>query len=108
MPCITTKYRRRDLVIVQRGHGFNKGGVFAEKAPTLTASSWEHNNYVVELTPQNAINLVGGGKKINAKRNGTFANYSRLVQVERKGNEYIQDARQRVDGRNNKTYIFIH
>ena len=92
MPCITTKYRRRDLVIVQRGHGFNKCGVFAEKTPTLTASSWEHNNYVVELTPQNAINLVGG-KKINAQRNGTFTNYSRLVQVERKGNTNIQDAR---------------
>ena len=67
MPCITTKYRRRDLVIVQRGHGFNKGGVFAEKTPTLTASSWEHNNYVVELTPQNAINLVGGVRRLTPK-----------------------------------------
>lgn len=48
-PCITTKYRRRDLVIVQRGHGFNKGGIIENnKAPTLTASGWEHNNYIAK------------------------------------------------------------
>ena len=46
--CVTVKGTWwRDLVIVQRGHGFNKGGIYdGSKAPTLTASSWERNNFV--------------------------------------------------------------
>lgn len=32
--------------IVQRGHGFNDGGVFTDQAPTITSSSYENNNYV--------------------------------------------------------------
>lgn len=57
--CVTVGGRGfRDLVVVQRGHGFNKGGVFTDKAPTLTASSWEHNNYVVDTTQ-----LVGGVRR---------------------------------------------
>ena len=34
--------------IIQRGRGFNKGGLKAEngKTPTLSTSSWEHNNHV--------------------------------------------------------------
>ncbi len=47
-PWVTTKQRRRDLVIVQRGHGYNKGGIVEGKSPTVTASSWEHNNYIAE------------------------------------------------------------
>lgn len=31
-------------VIVQRARGNNQGGLFAEKTPTLTSCSWEHNN----------------------------------------------------------------
>lgn len=58
--CVTVKGTWwRDLVIVQRGHGFNKGGVFEGKAPTLTASSWEHNNFVADLRKGNATKLVG-------------------------------------------------
>lgn len=33
-------------VIIQNGHGFNKGYVFADKSPTVTSSSWENNNHV--------------------------------------------------------------
>lgn len=33
-------------VIMQRERGFNKGGEFAEKSPTLTANSFEHNHTV--------------------------------------------------------------
>lgn len=47
--CVTVKGTwRRDLVIVQRGHGYNKGVIFEGKSPTLTASSYEHNNYIAE------------------------------------------------------------
>lgn len=36
-------------VIVQRGHGFNKGGVKKEKSPTLTANGcYQENNFVAE------------------------------------------------------------
>lgn len=36
-------------VILNRPHGFNKGGIKTGKAPTLTANgSWQHNNHVCE------------------------------------------------------------
>lgn len=36
-------------VILQRSHGFNKGGVKLNKCPTITANgSFEHNNFVAE------------------------------------------------------------
>lgn len=34
--------------ILQRGHGYNKGGEFEDVAPTITTSSYENNNHVVE------------------------------------------------------------
>lgn len=38
-----------DAVIFNNPHGFNKGGIKYEKAPTLTANGdWQHNNYVIE------------------------------------------------------------
>ena len=33
-------------VIVQKGRGFNKGGEFKDKSPTITGNSWEQNNHV--------------------------------------------------------------
>lgn len=39
---------RYNLVMVQRGHGYNKGGIIEDKAPTLTANCWEQNNYVAK------------------------------------------------------------
>ncbi len=32
--------------ITQKPRGYNKGGNFTEKSPSLTSHSWEHNNYV--------------------------------------------------------------
>ena len=32
--------------IVQKGRGFNKGGLKGDKSPTLTTSYWEHNNHL--------------------------------------------------------------
>lgn len=58
--CVTVKGKcRRDLVMVHRRPRLQQGGIIEDKAPTLTANCYEQNNYVVELTPQNAINLVG-------------------------------------------------
>lgn len=34
--------------ILQRGHGFNAGGLFADYVPTITTSSYENNNHCIE------------------------------------------------------------
>ena len=48
-------------VILQKGHGYNPGGIKKDKAPTLTSGgSWEQNNSVVE--PIRIGNLDGLGK----------------------------------------------
>lgn len=45
-------------VILNRPHGFNKGGVKRDKAPTLTANGdWQHNNYLCE-----PVNPLASGK----------------------------------------------
>lgn len=36
------------LYMIQRGHGFNMGGVHHEKSPTLTSSSFDQNNHVAD------------------------------------------------------------
>lgn len=33
-----------DILIIQRPRGNNKGGMFTDKSPTLSANAWEHNN----------------------------------------------------------------
>lgn len=35
-------------MIVQNAHGYNKGGVFEDVAPTVTSSAYQDNNHVVE------------------------------------------------------------
>lgn len=35
-------------LILQREHGHNKGGVFADYSPCITKSSWHNNNHVIE------------------------------------------------------------
>lgn len=42
--CLATV--QKNNLIMQRPHGHNQGGVFTDKAPTLTANSWEQNNHV--------------------------------------------------------------
>lgn len=44
------KSRRQLVFIIQRGRGFNKGGVKAidGKAPSLSSSSWHHNNHLTD------------------------------------------------------------
>lgn len=38
-----------DLVMIQLPRGYNKGGLHEEKAPTLSANSWERNNMIIQL-----------------------------------------------------------
>ncbi len=49
---------QKDNLILQKGRGFNKGGIHETKTPTLTSNSWEQNNYIQQnyklrrLTPR--------------------------------------------------------
>jgi len=50
---ITTRAgaRPNDNFIIQKGHGFNKGGIKENIVPALTKSSWHENNFVVNINP---------------------------------------------------------
>lgn len=48
--CLTTV--AKDNLLLQRGRGFNKGGIHTEKAPTLSSNSWEQNNLIVSSEPR--------------------------------------------------------
>lgn len=37
--------------ILQKAHGFNKGGVKENIVPAMTSSSWQENNFVVNINP---------------------------------------------------------
>lgn len=56
-----------DVSIIQRPHGFNEGGVFTEKAPTLTANSWEHNNHL-RITPKREVRQLNPSKESGGKQ----------------------------------------
>lgn len=70
---IRTPYRRKtntlttvqkDNLILQLPHGFNAGGIFRDKAPTVTSSRYEANNIVqsrevIQLNPD----TESGGKQ---------------------------------------------
>ncbi|WP_295724580.1 DNA (cytosine-5-)-methyltransferase [uncultured Leptotrichia sp.] len=50
---ITTRAGARptDNFIIQKGHGFNKGGIKENIVPALTKSSWHGNNFVANINP---------------------------------------------------------
>jgi len=50
---ITTRAgaRSTDNFIIQKGHGFNKGGIKENIVPALTKSSWHENNFVANINP---------------------------------------------------------
>ncbi|WP_019778501.1 DNA cytosine methyltransferase [Streptococcus sobrinus] len=61
-PTLTTN-KGEGSKIIQRGHGFNSGGIH-EVAPTLTSNSYQENNFVYEnqirkLTPRECWRLQG-------------------------------------------------
>lgn len=35
-------------VLIQKGHGFNKGNIFKDKSPTVLGSSRYHNNHIID------------------------------------------------------------
>ena len=49
---ITTRAGSRptDNFIIQKGHGFNRGGI-KRVVPSLTKSSWQENNFIVNINP---------------------------------------------------------
>ncbi len=52
-------------VILQRGHGYNKGGVKRDKAPTITANGhYEQNNFVAVPVRIGKIGNGGQGERI--------------------------------------------
>ena len=65
---ITTGQTKESLIaMIQTPRGYNKGGIKAldGKTPTLSSSSWEHNNHLIEntqirkLTPTECERLMG-------------------------------------------------
>ena len=50
---ITTRAGARptDNFIIQKGHGFNKGGIKENIVPALTKNSWHENNFVANINP---------------------------------------------------------
>ena len=50
---ITTRAGARptDNFIIQKEHGFNKGGIKENIVPALTKSSWQENNFIVNINP---------------------------------------------------------
>lgn len=60
------KHNRQIVFIKQRARGFNKGGDFYQKAPTLTSSRWEQNN-ILHLKPIQVGMLTGKGHDIDKR-----------------------------------------
>lgn len=47
---------------MQRPRGYNKGGIFAEKSPTLSANSWQQNNLLVSR-PKDGIRQLNPSRE---------------------------------------------
>lgn len=56
--------------LIQRPHGFNKGRISQEKSPTLTSSSWEHNNFIIEPGVLRTHKVDGGFRPIKRGKAG--------------------------------------
>lgn len=57
-----------NVVLIQRGHGFNKGAEYTDKSPTITGASWKDNhtlkvdkNLKPKADQDKAAYLTGGG-----------------------------------------------
>lgn len=68
-PCLTEAMGMgggQTPMLVQSGHGYNKGGVFEDVSPTVTSSAFQDNNHLAEtryrirkLTPTECLRLMG-------------------------------------------------
>lgn len=65
-PVQTTNGMRKPPVMFQNPHGFNKGGIKYDKAPTITATgSYTTNNFVIdEASAAILINPLQSGKRV--------------------------------------------
>lgn len=57
----------REPKIVQLPHGYNKGGTFSE-CPTITTSSWQDNNFVMNDKQTISLPAELRGKKIRIRK----------------------------------------
>lgn len=55
---------------LQLGHGWNPGGIKEGKVPTLTTSSWQYNNFVVEPGVLRTHKVDGGFRPIKSGKAG--------------------------------------
>lgn len=81
--CLTSV--QKDNLIMQRARGFNDGGLFEGKTPTLSSHSWERNNFLIETRSHISSNLKDMSGKTNAllatSYKGAQANGMALVRV---------------------------
>lgn len=65
------KESKNDLSVIQYTHGFNYGFEYTDGiCPTITISSWQHNNFIKYMADQNAIKLPSElkGKKFRIRK----------------------------------------
>lgn len=62
--CLTSV--EKDNLILQFPRGYNQGGLFAEKSPTLTSNSWEQNHAVVSMSER--YKTLRGGQVDDSSR----------------------------------------
>jgi DNA (cytosine-5)-methyltransferase 3A len=80
--------KKHNYQIIQLERGFNEGGIYEAKSPTVSASAFEQNNLVIQLNPsaesggnqpyqQNRIYLAAKGCKIPTHQaNMSFGAYA--------------------------------
>lgn len=88
--CVTGGFRPNIAIgILQNAHGFNKGGLHTDKAPTITISSYECNNHVIEKGNKGdaVIEVLDGkatirGKEYKIKLSDGFYIIRKLTPIE--------------------------
>lgn len=51
-------HETRDIAIIQRPRGKNRGGIHTDKSPALTSNSFEHNNKIVYLVDREKSHTI--------------------------------------------------
>lgn len=88
--CVTGGFRPNIAIgILQNAHGYNKGKLFTEKAPTMTIRSYECNNHVIEKGSKGeaVIEVIDGkatirGKEYKIKLSDGFYIIRKLTPIE--------------------------
>lgn len=61
-----------DILIIQRPRGNNKGKMFTDKLPTLSANAWEQNNLIVERKVRQINQCTESGGKQPYQQNRVY------------------------------------